>query len=101
MILKLDSIDIENLHNKRCDSKVMYDANMHEGFEWVKSPDIEYDYVDGDLYWVGDNYVNALILYQWFLNVECQDASIMWDTHDLSYVVWKGTEWSFENKGSE
>jgi|TARA_R110000824_G_scaffold122019_1_gene278640 hypothetical protein len=76
--------------------------NEHRSmFELVKSSDSEIDEehppTGGFMLWAGDNYLNALIIYNWYLSrVAGNECAILWDmSDDGEYCVWVGIygEW--------
>tara|TARA_Y100001951_G_C11142053_1_gene184260 strand:+ start:121 stop:471 length:351 start_codon:yes stop_codon:yes gene_type:complete len=99
MKLEINSHHIEQLHHSRCASFVNEQPDRFESTTYEGAA-FEECHENGTLYFVGDNYLNALILYQWFKNVQCVKAAILFDTaynnaNPASWLVWvdKTPEW--------
>ena len=105
MKLKIDKQDVEYLHHSRMESFLL---EQHDRFELIKTeftvPNIDelinlvlWNHNTGTLHWTGLEYINALILYQWFAG-EGIDAIILWDMAEnptCSYVVWADVEMKY------
>jgi len=98
MNVVVDQFDVNHLDHTAHKS---FWSEQRSRFELVKSSDPELDEfhppTGGFMVWVGDNYLHALIVYNWYRSrVAGNDCAIVWDLgEDGEYCVWVGIygEW--------
>ncbi len=94
-VVLVDQFDVNHLYHTASKSFWFKQRNR---FELVKTSDSELDEYNppsgGFLLWVGDNYLNALIVYNWYLSrVAGNECAILWDmgeNPEPEYCVWVG-----------
>jgi hypothetical protein len=92
MNITIDKYDIEYLHNAKMKSFVNIQPDRFEFIKPLKKPINCHE--NGTLYWCGQNYINALILFNWFKNKNIE-SQILWDlveNPEAQFVVWSNTK---------